>query len=40
MCKEPLYHSSHYIHAHQWQGVIFSVYFSYSFVETYGVKYF
>ncbi len=21
MCKEPLYHSSHYIHAHQWQGV-------------------
>jgi hypothetical protein len=21
MCKEPLYHFSHYIHVHQWQGV-------------------
>jgi hypothetical protein len=21
MCKEPLYHYSHYIHANQWQGV-------------------
>jgi hypothetical protein len=21
MCKEPLYHSGHYIHVHQWQGV-------------------
>jgi hypothetical protein len=26
MCKEPLYRSSHYIHAHQWQGV-FLVFF-------------